>query len=437
MPASETAKSPFSPGAGKEPPAFVGRKEALDTFDEMLDDLHGNSRNLTVRGLRGVGKTVVMRHFVQHAQGAGVVAVKRELIGTITKQDQFELTMLTDAEKALRELSVAHRVGQRLGEAVMRALASVQASVQLALDPTASVSVGIHPDIASKTAPFEDRLTALFMKMGEIAKRTGRGVVFMYDEGQLMRVRKSPQESTLAQLLHAISQVQAENLPVGLVLVGLPPLAGIIKAAKSNSERLALDDVEIKNLKPEDAIAALEKPAADSGLPFQRGLAAQVAADCDYYPYFLQMYGDQAWRTAKLAGANRITPRHYRESRALTQERLDRTFYEARFSDRSQGLERAVLTAIGEGGNEGAQTQEVIAKLLAKGVVTDRAVVDNAIGKLVEDDVVYREGYGEIRFTAPGFGKFLDRAHPFEREVETVLKTRRLRTRPALKAFGR
>ena len=433
----ETARSPFAPGAGKEPPAFVGRDKDLATFDEMLDDLHGNSRNLTVLGLRGVGKTVVMRHFVQHAKDAGVVAVKRELIGTITKQEQFERVMLTDAEKALRELSVAHRVGQRVGDAVKVALASVQASVQFALDPTASVSVGIHPDITTKTAPFEDRLTALFTKMGEIAAKTERGVVFMYDEGQLTRVRKSPQESTLAQLLHAISQVQSENLPVGLVLIGLPPLAGIIKAAKSNSERLVIDDVIIGNLSKEAAVAALEKPAADSGLPFQRGLAAQVAEECDYYPYFLQMYGDQAWRTAQRAGASRITPRHYLESRALTQERLDRTFYEARFSDRSQGLERAVLSAIGEGSKEGAQTQEVIAMLLEKGLVTDRAVVDNAIAKLVEEDVVYREGYGELRFTAPGFGKFLDRAHPFEREVETVLKTRKVRTSPALRTFGR
>lgn len=433
----EAARSPFAPGAGKEPPAFEGREKELAAFDEMLDDLHGNSRNLTVLGLRGVGKTVVVRHFVDKAKEAGVVAVRRELIATITKQDQFERVMLTDAEKALRELSVGHRVGQRVGSAVKTALASVQASVQLALDPTASISVGIHPDITTKTAPFEDRLTALFTEMGAIAAKSGRGVIFMYDEAQLTRVRKSPQESTLAQLLHAISQVQSENLPVGIVLIGLPPLAGIIKAAKSNSERLVIDAVRIGNLSKEAAVAALEKPAADSGMPFQRGLAAQVAEECDSYPYFLQMYGDQAWRTAQRAGATRITPRHYLESRALTEERLDRTFYEARFSDRSQGLERAVLSAIGAGGREGAQTQEVVAKLLEKGLVGDRAVVDNAIAKLVEEDMVYREGYGELHFTAPRFGKFLDRVHPFEKEAATVLKTRRLRTSPALRTFAR
>ena len=54
--------NPFRPGSGLQPPYLAGRDEELTRFPQMLQEIQeGQVRNLMVQGLRGVGKTVLLR----------------------------------------------------------------------------------------------------------------------------------------------------------------------------------------------------------------------------------------------------------------------------------------------------------------------------------------------------------------------------------------
>ena len=68
-------RNPYNPGAGSRPPFLVGRDGELEAFDIAVQRLSigrpAKSQMLT--GLRGVGKTVLLREFGQIARGHGWV----------------------------------------------------------------------------------------------------------------------------------------------------------------------------------------------------------------------------------------------------------------------------------------------------------------------------------------------------------------------------
>ena len=58
--------NPFRPGAGLNPPHLAGRELEREMFAHMLRDIKGGMiGNIAVHGLRGMGKTVLLREFEQ------------------------------------------------------------------------------------------------------------------------------------------------------------------------------------------------------------------------------------------------------------------------------------------------------------------------------------------------------------------------------------
>ena len=65
--------NPYSPGAGSPPPELAGRDDQRNVFDVAVQRLlRGRSdRSQMLVGLRGVGKTVLLREFGRIAQKRG------------------------------------------------------------------------------------------------------------------------------------------------------------------------------------------------------------------------------------------------------------------------------------------------------------------------------------------------------------------------------
>src|ERR1043165_8809101 len=66
----DPALNPYTPGAGTRPRALVGREPELRSLDVLLTRL-GNGlpdRGLVLCGLRGMGKTVLLREMAAHAR---------------------------------------------------------------------------------------------------------------------------------------------------------------------------------------------------------------------------------------------------------------------------------------------------------------------------------------------------------------------------------
>ena len=72
--------NPFRPGAGHTPPEFAGRQEPLNTFTNILrrTEIGAISRGMMLYGLRGMGKTVLLRRLQEDAKRAGWVTISLE-----------------------------------------------------------------------------------------------------------------------------------------------------------------------------------------------------------------------------------------------------------------------------------------------------------------------------------------------------------------------
>ena len=61
----EARKNPYAPGAGTKPPALTGRDAEIEAFELLIERLGRGvaGQSMIVKGLRGVGKTVLLNTF--------------------------------------------------------------------------------------------------------------------------------------------------------------------------------------------------------------------------------------------------------------------------------------------------------------------------------------------------------------------------------------
>src|SRR3989338_8711047 len=72
----DPVKNPFSPGAGTPPPALVGRQSIIDQAKVTLARIKSgrSEKSSLLIGLRGVGKTVLLRTIYDEALQLGYQA---------------------------------------------------------------------------------------------------------------------------------------------------------------------------------------------------------------------------------------------------------------------------------------------------------------------------------------------------------------------------
>jgi DNA replication protein DnaC len=72
------ARNPYSPGVGTRPPYLAGREQQIHRFQRLLEDYPEKRRNLRITGLRGVGKTVLLKEYERIARRQDWVVVRRD-----------------------------------------------------------------------------------------------------------------------------------------------------------------------------------------------------------------------------------------------------------------------------------------------------------------------------------------------------------------------
>jgi hypothetical protein len=261
----------------------------------------------------------------------------------------------------------------------------------------------------------EDRMRDALMKVGLLAAQSERPVVFLYDEAHVVYDRDREGDFPLSALLAAFVETQDhedEDLPVMLVMCGLPRLVTNLQAARSHSERLFKAE-EVENLgltssgeEPSTAATALAKPSEDTHISFDPATAQRVAEDVSGYPFFIQWYGEALWDAADEAGQAVVDNALYESTRHAIQDGLDVEFFEGRYNEprrNEQGTLRVAASLSGETFRT--------ADLLEQYPPSKAKSVQMSLNRLIGDNLIYRMRQGEYAYTAALFGDFLRRKH--------------------------
>ncbi|WP_134738746.1 ATP-binding protein [Nocardioides sp. 503] len=387
-------RNPYTPNAGAQPPAVLGRDAQLKNFDLLLRRMSAGrtEQSMIITGLRGVGKTVLLGRFRTKAQELDWVVVERE----VSKHDdeQFRRQMVSAIRTSLFEMSPKARWSNR-----MRRAAAVLKSFSVSVDPGGALTGGIDVEAAQGFADQQDLqadLTDLLVAVGEAATDVQRGLVLLFDEVQFLSTTQ------LEALISALHKTVQRGLPVTMVGAGLPQIAELAGDAKSYSERL-FKFPRIGNLDDQDARAALAEPAQDEGAEYSDDALTLALEVTGGYPYFLQELGYAVWG---VADGPVITREDVLLAVPTYEAKLDESFFRVRL-DRATEMERIYLRAMAELGPAAQKAQDVAAVIGRKSTQ-----MGPTRAQLINMGLLYTPEHGYAAFTVPHFDKFLLRAIP-------------------------
>jgi len=199
-----------------------------------------------------------------------------------------------------------------------------------------------------------------------------------------------------------IVALQRRELPLGLVLCGLPTLTASLQKARSYSERLFRGE-EIGSLAAAQALEAFTRPLEQTARGASPVLAKTVIREVEGYPYFLQLWGSELWDAADLAGVSRLTPKLLEATRRDIYDRLDRDFYDPRLATLTPAEQHILL------GSANCPYPPLRSADLAAASAKRTGNVNVLLGRLVEAGALYRARKGEYAYTAPKFRDYLSR----------------------------
>jgi hypothetical protein len=227
--------------------------------------------------------------------------------------------------------------------------------------------------------------------------------VLLLDEAQLIHDERDRHgEHPLSLLLAPIVALQRQELPLGLVLCGLPTLTGNLQKARSYSERLNRCE-EIDSLPQAQAIEAFTRPLEQTSRSATATLAQTVATEVEGYPYFLQLWGSELWDAAEITGTDSLTGKLLDATRPDIYERLDCDFYDPRLATLTPA-EQDLLLASAKCPYPPLRSAD-----LAGASAKTPGNVNVLLGRLVDAGALYRIRKGEYAYTAPKFRDYLSR----------------------------
>jgi AAA ATPase domain len=387
--------NPYVPAAGSRPPALVGREQELDAFTVALSRLGRgvHARSMILDGVRGVGKTVLLREFNYIAREKGWITSG---VVECDEGDDLRRIVAKLCHRALRDLDKRRMAG----EAARRALGVLKAFA-LSLGEDGRWRVNIDLDAVTGVADSGDPevdIVELLGEVGRAASEHGEGVLLLLDEMQLLS------KSDLSLLAKAEHQISQEVLPVLMTGAGLPQLPLMLKENKLYAERLFTFRT-IASLPAPHAAKALSVPAAREGATYTPEALAYILDRSQGYPYFLQQWGEAVWNEAE---GSPIGMEDALAAHELVTDELDRRFFRDRY-DTATEAERIYMAAMADLGPGGHSSSIIAARmgLTVKGASVRR-------DGLLKKGLIYSSVDTELDFTVPMFGAFMQRIHPFD-----------------------
>ena len=389
----KTFENPFRPGAGHMPPYLAGREVEKKEFEKALQQTT-ILENLVLTGLRGVGKTVLLETFKPLAIREGWLWVGTDLSESVNTGEQALVVRL------LTDLSVVTS-GMVVKQSESAGFASTVTDVTHDYKTLSQI-------YASTPGLIADKLKAVLETVaGSAQAESKRGMVFAYDEAQILSDSPNNQEYPLSLLLDVFQSVQRKGMPFLLVLTGLPTLFPKLVEARTFAERM-FHVVTLDRLNPTDSMEAINKPIQDAMCPvkFTQQGAEMICEQSGGYPYFIQFICREAYDSYLQQVETGVAPNVPLD--AITRK-LDSDFFAGRWAkatDRQRDLLWVVAGLDRENGE--FTVQEIVGRskeTLPKPFGSSNA--NQILAALSDQGLVYKNRWGKYSFAVPLFDRFI------------------------------
>ena len=387
-------KNPYRPGAATPPLFLAGRQPQLTRFPKILRGAPEIPANLRITGLRGVGKSVLLKEFERLARDGNWAVVRHQLEPRHNTDESLSQLVARSVDAAKDKMSRARRVKARIDDAVDAGRRLLTVSIE---DVTFSLAGDPQVEL--------DLVKNLYGAV-EAALDTGHeGFALLLDEAQVIRDDTTRGgEHPMSMLVAAVNALQEAGLPLALVMCGLPTLRANLQRARTYSERMFRGE-HIGELdgNPGPARDAFVEPLKDTGIAAEEDLISRVLDEVEGYPFFIQLWGAELWEAAQdaaievlsVALLDAIEPDIYR--------RLDDEFYAGRVETLTPSEQDLLLATAG------CSYPPLKTADIRRRSAKSEGNINVLMGRLAEQGVLYRVQKGQYAYTAPKFHEYLIR----------------------------
>ena len=391
---SGVPKNPYRPGAATPPLHLAGREPQLGRFPKILRAAPEIPANVRLTGLRGVGKSVLLKEFEQLARDQGWAVARHQVEPRHNGEEALSQFLTQTAQAALTRMSKARRVREQIAGVVDAGRHLLTVSFE-----DITVSLGGEGKV-------EADLSKSLYDAVEGALDTGhQGFALLLDEAQVIRDDTGRHgQYPMSMLIAAVNALQEAGMPVALVLCGLPTLAANLQRARTYSERMFRgEQIGALQGNPGPARDAFVQPLAGTGIEADEDLVSRVLSEVEGYPFFIQLWGAELWEAARDVGTDRFTPGLLDAIESDIYDRLDVEFYAGRIETLTPSEQDLVLATA-----TCPYPPLRTADIRSRSAKSD-GNINVLMGRLTEQGVIFRVQKGLYEYTAPKFHEYLKR----------------------------
>ncbi|MBC7597292.1 MAG: ATP-binding protein [Kineosporiaceae bacterium] len=363
---SPSSPSPFRAGFGKVPPTLAGRSKIIRAFAEAIEvGAWGSERALLVRGLRGVGKTVLLETLRRQAEDAGWVTISE------TASDGFVVRIMNKLREAitLRQPSGAVKISS------------------IGIAPIGHIGF-VHPEPSDPPATLE----GLVEKLAGLVEPTG-GILFTLDEVSAATMKE------FGVFAGSLQRSISRDHEIAMICAGLhTDIATILRDGTSTFLRRAHNE-NLDFLSWEDTLDAISTPIHAHGRTISPDALDYAARATQGYPFLTQYIGDKAWKENQ--NEQNISLADVKTAARLSKRQMGANIHEPALG-RLSIQERTLLAAMAQDDGPSA-----IAELRQRlGSITPQHL-NNIRSKLVDAGIVYAPQRGKLDFALPYLRDYL------------------------------
>ena len=400
--------NPYRPGAAHAPPYLAGRDTEQREFSRLLEQAP-ILENLVLTGIRGIGKTVLMREALhKDAVAKGWIWLTSDISEAVSVSEKhLAKRLLTDLNTFSGDweynVSKRHPLG----------FTSPAKHKAIRFDYQTMMMLFEHdPGLTS------DKLKRVLLEAWNLMQKSmpdKKGIIFAWDEAQNLANRSKDKEYPLGVLLDVFSSLQSQGVPFMLLLTGLPTLFPKLVGSRTYAERM-FRVVALDNLSPEESREAVMRPLAgevERIKSFFGMIDEMIYGFTKGYPYFIQFWCREFYDY--LTGASPTTGELAKDAIERIYRKLDMDFFDGRWMQLTD-RQRDLLTIVAHLENSGEEftVQEIVEQSKSTEQAFSNSHVNQLLVKLFEKGMVFKNRHGKYTLAVPLLNEYIIRRHAKE-----------------------